>query len=80
MLKVKIIESPQLLIRKESILNVSPLLSTLSNARVSSSLNPLEIIISTCKTGNIQQMKEIIENCEKDGNDEDYINGVEENA
>ena len=47
--------------------------------RLSNSLNPFDLVLGASKTGNLQQMLEVLENCEKDGNDEDILNGVEEN-
>lgn len=77
-LKIKLLEN-QGLIRRESTISISPLLSTLTMIGGSSSTNKLSQVINACKLGNIFKVREISDAAERDPQDEEVINGVEEN-
>ena len=76
-IKIKLLESPHL-IKRDSQINISPFLSSLTFINTSGSSNPLEVIIQACKLGNLLQIKEVIESNERDNQDEEYLNGTEE--
>lgn len=76
MIKIHLLEN-NITLRRESTVNNSPLLSSLTINTFTTSSNPLKAVIRACTTGNIQQIKEVV--MARDNNDEDFLNEVEEN-
>ena len=77
-LKLKLLEITRSL-RRDSLVSTSMVIQNFSIANFMSSENPSQNLLSACKLGNFQMVKEVSDQIEKENADEDVFNCVEDN-